>query len=64
MNSAFDNLEEGIFCTSFTTSPHVGHTSESALTFSQPQYERPFYYYFDQHGMLMKVQSSPNCGFW
>ena len=40
MNSAFDKLEEGIFGTPITTSPHVGHTSKSALTFSQPQYER------------------------
>ena len=47
MNSAFDKLEEGIFGTPITTSPHVGHTCESALAFSQPQYERPFYYYFD-----------------
>ena len=40
MNSTFDKLDEGIFGTPITTSPHVGHTSKSAPTFSQPQYER------------------------
>ena len=43
MNSAFDKLEVGIFGTSL----HVGHISESALAFCQPQYERSFYYYFN-----------------
>ena len=36
MNSTFDKLEEGMFGTPITTSPHVAHTGESALTFSQP----------------------------
>ena len=40
MNSIFDKLGEGIFGTPITTSPYVGLTSKSALTFSQPQYER------------------------
>jgi hypothetical protein len=58
VNSTFDKLEEGIFDTPIATSPHVGHTSESAPAFSQPQYERPFYYYFDQHGrVIAKTQS-------
>jgi hypothetical protein len=58
VNSTFDKLEEGIFDTPIATSPHVGHTSESALAFSQSQYERSFYYYFDQHGILiLKSQS-------
>jgi hypothetical protein len=58
MNSAFDKLEEGMFGTPITTSPHVAHTSESALAFRQPQYERPFYYYFDQHGRLISKSQS------
>ena len=58
MNSAFDKLEVGIFGTPITTSLHVGHTSESASAFSQPQYERPFYYYFDQHGRLISKSQS------
>jgi hypothetical protein len=58
MNSAFDKLEEGMFGTPITTSPHVAHTSESTSAFSQPQYERPFYYYFDQHGRLISKSRS------
>jgi len=58
MNSAFDKLEEGIFGTPITTSPHVGHTSESDPAFSQPQYERPFYYYLDQHGRFVSDNQS------
>jgi hypothetical protein len=58
VNSTFDKLEEGIFDTPIATSPHVGHTSESALVFSQPQYERPFYYYFDQHGRVIANSQS------
>ena len=33
LSSAFDKLEEGIFGTSITTSPHVAHTSESGPGF-------------------------------
>jgi hypothetical protein len=58
VNSTFDKLEEGIFDTSIATSPHVGHTSESAPASSQPQYERPFYYYFDQHGRVIAKSQS------
>ena len=58
MNSAFDKLEEGMFGTPIITSPHVAHASKSASTFSQPQYERPFYYYFDQHGRLISNSQS------
>ena len=29
-----------------------------ALAFSQTQYERPFYYYFDQHGRLISKSQS------
>jgi hypothetical protein len=58
MSYAFDKLEEGMFGTSITTSPHVAHTSESALFFSQTQHERPFYYYFDQHGRLISKSQS------
>jgi hypothetical protein len=58
VNSTFDKLDEGIFDTPIATSPHVGHTSELALAFSQSQYERLFYYYFDQHGsLILKSQS-------
>ena len=53
INSPFDKLEKGIFGALITTSPHVGYASESAPAFNQPQYERPFYYYFDQCGRLI-----------
>jgi hypothetical protein len=58
VNSTFDKLEEGIFDTPIAASPHVGHTSELAPAFSQPQYERPFYYYFDQHGRVIAKSQS------
>ena len=58
MNSPFDKLEKGIFGTPITTSPHVRYASELAPAFNQPQYERPFYYYFDQHGKLISKSQS------
>ena len=58
INSPFDKLEKGIFGALITTSPHVGYASESAPAFNQPQYERPFYYYFDQHGKLISKSQS------
>ena len=53
LSFAFDKLVEGMFGTSITTSPHIAHTNESALAFSQPQYERPFDYYLDEHGRFV-----------
>ena len=58
INSPFDKLEKGIFGALITTSPHVGYASESAPAFNQPQYERPFYYYFDQLGKLISKSQS------
>jgi len=58
LQSEFDKLEEGKFGAPSITSPQVAHTSESAPAFSQPQYERPLYYYFDQHGMLIAKSQS------
>jgi hypothetical protein len=58
VNSTFDKLEEGIFDTPIATSPHVGRTSESVLAFSQPQYERLFYYYFNQNGRVIAKSQS------
>jgi hypothetical protein len=49
--SKFDELEERMFGAPIVTLPHVAHTSELALTFSQPQYERSFRYYLDQYGI-------------
>ena len=51
--SEFDKLEERIFSTPIATLPHAAHISESALAFSQPQYERPFDYYLDEHGRFV-----------
>jgi hypothetical protein len=51
--SKFDELEERIFGAPIVTLPHVAHTSESAPAFSQPQYERLFHYYLDQHGRFV-----------
>ena len=51
--SEFDKLEERMFSTPIATLPHGAHISESALAFSQPQYERPFHYYLDQHGRFI-----------
>jgi hypothetical protein len=52
--SKFDELEETMFGAPIATSPRTAHISESALAFSQPQYERPFHYYLDQYS------SNPN----
>jgi hypothetical protein len=49
----FDELEERMFGVPIVTLPHVAHTSESAPTFSQPQYGRPFHCYLDQHGRFV-----------
>ena len=38
--SKFDELEERMLGAPIVTLPHAAYTSESALTFSQPQYER------------------------
>jgi hypothetical protein len=51
--SKFDELEERMFGAPIVTLPHVAYTSESAPAFSQPQYERPFHYYLDQHGRFV-----------
>jgi len=51
--SKFNDLEERMFGAPIAILPHVTYTSESPLAFSQPQYERPFYYYFDQCGRLI-----------
>jgi hypothetical protein len=51
--SKFDELEKRMFGAPIITLPHVAHTSESALAFSQPQYERPFHYYLDQHSRFV-----------
>jgi hypothetical protein len=51
--SKFDELEERIFGAPIVTLPHAAHTGESASAFSQPQYERPFHYYLDQHGRFV-----------
>ena len=40
------------------TLPHAAHTSESASAFSQPQYERSFHYYLDQHSMFVSDNQS------
>jgi hypothetical protein len=50
--SKFGELEEMMFAP-IVTLPHVSHTSESDPAFSQPQYERPFHYYLDQHGRFV-----------
>ena len=46
-------LEERKFGAPIATSPHAAYISEPAPTFSQPQYERPFHYYLDQHGRFV-----------
>jgi hypothetical protein len=51
--SKFDELEERMFGAPIVTLPYVANTSESAMAFSQPQYERPFHYYLDQHGIFV-----------
>jgi hypothetical protein len=51
--SKFDELEERMFGAPIVTLPHVAHTSESASAFNQPQYERSFHYYLDQHGRFI-----------
>jgi hypothetical protein len=51
--SRFDELEERMFAAPIASSPHVAYISESALAFSQPQYERLFHYYLDQHGRFV-----------
>jgi len=43
--SKFDELEEMMFGAPNVSLPHATYISESAPTFSQPQYERPFHYY-------------------
>jgi hypothetical protein len=53
--SKFDELEERMFGAPSVTLPHVAHTSESALTFSQPRYKRPFHYYLDQRGKFFMI---------
>ena len=42
--SRLDELEERTFGAPTVTLPHVAHISESALAFSQPQYDRSFHY--------------------
>jgi hypothetical protein len=56
--SKFDELEERIFGAPIVTLPHAAHTSESASAFSQPQYERPFHYYLNQHDKFVSVNQS------
>jgi hypothetical protein len=51
--SKFDELAKRKFGAPIVTLPHVAHTSESAPAFSQPQYERPFHYYLDQHSRFV-----------
>jgi hypothetical protein len=51
--SKFDELEKRMFGAPIVTLPHVAHTSELALAFSQPQYERPFHYYLHQHSRFV-----------
>jgi hypothetical protein len=51
--SKFDKLEERMFGAPIVTSPHAAYISESAPTFSQPQYERPFHYNLDQHSRFV-----------
>ena len=51
--SKFDDLEERMLGAPIVTLPHAAHTSESASAFSQPQYERSFHYYLDQHSMFV-----------
>jgi hypothetical protein len=51
--SKFDELEKRMFGAPIVTLPHVAHISESTSTFSQPQYERLFHYYLDQHGRFV-----------
>ena len=51
--SKFDKLEERMFSTHIATLPHAAHINESASAFSQPQYERSFHYYLDQHSMFV-----------
>jgi hypothetical protein len=48
--SKFDELEGRMFGAPIFTLPHDAHTSELALAFSRPEYERSFHYYFDQCG--------------
>ena len=56
--SRLDELEERKFGTPIASSPHAAHISESALAFSQPQYERSFHYYLDQHGRFIFYNQS------
>jgi hypothetical protein len=51
--SKFDELEERMFGDPNVSLPHATYISESALTFSQPQYERPFHYDLNQHGRFV-----------
>jgi hypothetical protein len=57
LQSEFDKLEEVKFGAPIITSSQIAHTSESAPALGQPQYERLFYYYFDQHGRLISKKS-------
>ena len=56
--SRLDELEERKFGAPIATSPHAAYICESALAFSQPQYERPFHYYLDQHGRFVSDNQS------
>ena len=56
--SKFNDLEERMFGAPIAILPHVTYTSESPLAFSQPQYERPFHYYLDQHGRFVSDNQS------
>ena len=51
-------LEERKFGAPIATSPHATYISESASAFIQPQYERPFHYYLDQHGRFVSDNQS------
>ena len=51
--SKFDEIEERMFGAPIIILPHDAHISESDPAFSQPQYERPFHYYLDQHGRFV-----------
>jgi hypothetical protein len=51
--SKFDELDERMFGAPIVILPHVAHTSELVPAVSQPQYERPFHYYLDQHGRFV-----------
>ena len=56
--SRLNELEERKLGASIATSPHAAYISESAPAFIQPQYERPFHYYLDQHGRFIFYNQS------